>query len=117
MEDPSLSFRLDEESGQNLIGGLGELHLEIVCDKLRRRFDINVDIGDAYVGTGRRCAKTGAVTKSLLRSHYRHQALFAEATLETRRNAEVPSVVVSNETVIPNLGRACSPGGGPRDPR
>jgi elongation factor G len=49
IEDPSLRVKYDEESGQTLILGIGELHLEIVCDKLKRRFGINVQTGAAYV--------------------------------------------------------------------
>lgn len=49
MEDPSLVVDANKESGQMLIRGLGELHLEIVCDKLRRQFGIAVSTGRAYV--------------------------------------------------------------------
>jgi elongation factor G len=49
MEDPSLHVDLDKESGQTLIRGIGELHLEIVCDKLKRQFNIPVNTGRAYV--------------------------------------------------------------------
>lgn len=50
LEDPSLKYEVSEESGQTIIRGLGELHLEIVCDKLKRQFSIDVQIGKAYVG-------------------------------------------------------------------
>ena len=49
MEDPSLQVELDKESGQTLLRGLGELHLEIVRDKLQRQFGISVSTGRAYV--------------------------------------------------------------------
>lgn len=49
LEDPSLTYENDKESGQTLISGIGELHLEIVCDKLKRQFNINVTTGKAYV--------------------------------------------------------------------
>jgi elongation factor G len=49
LEDPSLMYEVSEESGQTIIRGLGELHLDIVCDKLRRQFNIDVHIGKAYV--------------------------------------------------------------------
>ena len=49
LEDPSLVVELDKESGQTLLRGIGELHLEIVCDKLRRRFGIEVTTRKAYV--------------------------------------------------------------------
>ena len=49
IEDPSLRVELNKESGQTLLRGIGELHLEIVCDKLRRQFNIEVTTGRAYV--------------------------------------------------------------------
>lgn len=49
MEDPSLRVDSDKESGQTMLRGLGELHLEIVCDKLLRQFRIEVATGKAYV--------------------------------------------------------------------
>jgi elongation factor G len=49
LEDPSLKYEVSEESGQTIIRGLGELHLDIVCDKLRRQYNIDVQVGKAYV--------------------------------------------------------------------
>lgn len=49
LEDPSLEVVLDKESGQTLVRGIGELHLEIVCDKLKRQFNIPVTSGRAYI--------------------------------------------------------------------
>ena len=49
VEDPSLVVDMDKESGQTVLRGIGELHLEIVCDKLRRRFGIEVTTRRAYV--------------------------------------------------------------------
>ena len=49
VEDPSLSVEANAESGQTLLRGIGELHLEIVCDKLRRQFQLDVLTGRAYV--------------------------------------------------------------------
>lgn len=49
IEDPSLRVDLDKESGQTMLRGIGELHLEIVCDKLRRQFNVEVNTGRAYV--------------------------------------------------------------------
>ena len=49
IEDPSLRVDLDKESGQTILRGIGELHLEIVCDKLRRQFNVDVETGRAYV--------------------------------------------------------------------
>jgi elongation factor G len=49
MEDPSLMIHLDEETGQTIISGMGELHLEIVVDRLLREFVVNATIGKPQV--------------------------------------------------------------------
>lgn len=49
LEDPSLEVEIDKESGQTLLRGIGELHLDIVCDKLKRQYGIEVSLGKAYV--------------------------------------------------------------------
>ena len=49
LEDPSLSVELNAESGQLMISGIGELHLEIVCDKIKRQYGIEVSTGKAYI--------------------------------------------------------------------
>merc|ERR1711957_27197 len=44
-EDPSFRFSRDEESGQTIIEGMGELHLEIIVDRLKREFDVEANVG------------------------------------------------------------------------
>ena len=48
-EDPSFHVRTDSESGQTIISGMGELHLEIIIDRLRREFNVNANIGRPQV--------------------------------------------------------------------
>ena len=48
-EDPSFRVRADEESGQTIISGMGELHLEIIIDRLRREFKVDANIGRPQV--------------------------------------------------------------------
>ncbi|GAA2106183.1 elongation factor G [Actinomadura alba] len=44
-EDPSFQVHTDEETGQTVIGGMGELHLEIVVDRMEREFGVEADVG------------------------------------------------------------------------
>ena len=53
-EDPTLKYKYDEDSGQLLLNGVGELHLEIVVDRLNREFKIPVRVGKPQV-TYREC--------------------------------------------------------------
>ncbi|HUU71817.1 MAG TPA: elongation factor G [Burkholderiales bacterium] len=48
-EDPSFRVRSDEESGQTIISGMGELHLEILVDRMKREFSVDANIGKPQV--------------------------------------------------------------------
>jgi len=48
-EDPSFKVALDEDSGQTIISGMGELHLEIIVDRMKREFGVQANIGNPQV--------------------------------------------------------------------
>jgi elongation factor G len=59
-EDPSFRVRTDEESGQTIISGMGELHLEIIVDRMKREFGVEASVGKpqvAYRETFRRAVE------------------------------------------------------------
>jgi len=58
-EDPSFRVRTDEESGQTIIAGMGELHLEIIVDRMLREFGVSANVGKPQV------AYREAITKSI----------------------------------------------------
>jgi len=69
-EDPTFRVYTDEETGQNIIAGMGELHLEIIVDRLTREFNVDANVGKPQVayreairkpahGTGRFIRQTG----------------------------------------------------------
>lgn len=49
MEDPSFQVKTDEETGQTIISGMGELHLEIIVDRLKREFSVEANVGKPQV--------------------------------------------------------------------
>ncbi len=55
-EDPSFRVRSDEESGQTIISGMGELHLEIIVDRMKREFNVEANVGAPQVAY-RECIK------------------------------------------------------------
>lgn len=48
-EDPTFKYWTDEETGQTIIAGMGELHLDIICDRLKREFNVAVNVGAPQV--------------------------------------------------------------------
>ncbi len=57
-EDPSFRVRTDEESGQTIISGMGELHLEIIVDRMRREFGVDANVGAPQVAYRETVKKT-----------------------------------------------------------
>jgi elongation factor G len=49
VEDPTFVVRVDDETGQTLISGMGELHLEVIVDRLEREFNVVANVGDPRV--------------------------------------------------------------------
>ncbi len=62
-EDPSFRLRTDEETGQTIIAGMGELHLEIIVDRLTREFKVGANVGKPQV------AYREAITKTVDKEH------------------------------------------------
>ncbi len=48
-EDPTFNIKVDHETGQTIIGGMGELHLEIIVDRMKREFKVEADVGKPQV--------------------------------------------------------------------
>ncbi|MGF0225202.1 elongation factor G [Dietzia natronolimnaea] len=48
-EDPTFSVRLDDETGQTVIGGMGELHLDVLVDRMKREFKVEANVGKPQV--------------------------------------------------------------------
>jgi elongation factor G len=76
-EDPSFRVHTDAESGQTIIEGMGELHLEIIVDRIRREFDVAVNVGVPRVAY-RETVRTGIEIEGRFirhtggRGHYGH---------------------------------------------
>jgi elongation factor G len=66
-EDPSFRVRTDEESGQTIISGMGELHLDIIVDRMRREFSVEANIGKPQVAYRETIRKTVDVEGKFVR--------------------------------------------------
>ena len=66
MEDPTFVLRQDEETAQTIIGGMGELHLEIMVDRMKREFNVEANIGRPQV------AYRETITKEVMNVDFKH---------------------------------------------
>jgi elongation factor G len=66
-EDPSFQVRTDEETGQTVISGMGELHLEILVDRMKREFKVEANVGRPQV------AYRETITKTVEKVEYTHK--------------------------------------------
>jgi elongation factor G len=84
-EDPTFRVRSDEETGQTLISGMGELHLEIIVDRLVREFKVQANIGKPQVAYKETITKAAQgigrfIRQSGGRGQYGHVVIHAEPT-------------------------------------
>jgi elongation factor G len=66
-EDPTFHVRTDEETGQTIIGGMGELHLEVLVDRMKREFRVEANVGKPQV------AYRETITKLVQKVDYTHK--------------------------------------------
>jgi len=66
-EDPTFQVRSDEETGQTIISGMGELHLEVLVDRMRREFNVEANVGKPQV------AYRETITKKVPKIDYTHK--------------------------------------------
>jgi len=86
-EDPTFNVRTDEETGQTIIAGMGELHLEIIVDRLKREFKVEANVGRPQVAY--REAITEMVDEHyVLKKQTGGRGQFAEVYMEVGPNEE-----------------------------
>ncbi|CAM3234633.1 elongation factor G [Sporolactobacillus spathodeae] len=66
-EDPTFKTHTDEETGQTIIGGMGELHLDIIVDRMRREFKVDANVGNPQVAYRETLTKAGRAEGKFIR--------------------------------------------------
>ncbi|HHD64244.1 MAG TPA: elongation factor G [Desulfobulbaceae bacterium] len=80
-EDPSFRVSIDEDSGQTIISGMGELHLEIIIDRLLREFKVNANVGTPQVAY-RETLTTAATGEGRFETHGTGREQYGHVVLE-----------------------------------
>ncbi|OBT24748.1 translation elongation factor G [Vibrio tasmaniensis] len=68
-EDPSFRVETDDETGQTLISGMGELHLDIIVDRMKREFSVNCNVGNPQVAYRETIRGTAKAEGKFIREH------------------------------------------------
>jgi len=95
-EDPTFRFHTDAESGQIIISGVGELHLEILVDRLKREFNVPVKVGKPQVAYRETITSTARAEGKFVRSNAGKNQ-FGQVTIEVRPNDSGKGLQFSNE--------------------
>lgn len=95
-EDPTFRFHTDAESGQIIISGVGELHLEILVDRLKREFNVPVKVGKPQVAYRETITSVARAEGKFVRSNAGKNQ-FGQVTIEVRPNDSGKGLEFSNE--------------------
>jgi elongation factor G len=114
-EDPSFRVHTDEESGQTIISGMGELHLDIIVDRMKREFGVEANVGApqvAYRETIRKAVEADGkfVRQSGGRGQYGHVVLRLEPVGEGEPDYEFVNEIVGGvvpREYIPAVDKGC----------
>ena len=114
-EDPSSKMRTDEEAGQTIISGMGELHLDVLVDRMRREFSVEANMGKpqvAYRETIKKLVEQEAkfVRQSGGRGQYGHVYIKMEPLNSEEENYEFVNKIVGGaipREFIPAVDKGC----------
>lgn len=95
-EDPTFRFKTDEETGQMLISGVGELQLEIMVDRLKREFGVGVNVGKPQVAY-RETVASSAQQEEILDRNVGGKAQFAHVILNVSPSDVGANIVFENK--------------------
>ena len=97
-EDPTLRVRFDDRTGQTILSGMGELHLEVVIDRLRREFNVSARVGAPQVAYCETITRAASGDGRLVRQTGGH-GQFAHVMLEVEPMNKGEGVLIDNRIV------------------
>lgn len=96
-EDPSLKISTSEETGQVIISGMGELHLQIIADRLLREFKVNANVGKPQVSY-RECISISAKASDTFSRTFQNKNYTAKVSLSVEPNKDKTEVEINVPT-------------------
>jgi elongation factor G len=96
-EDPSLKISTSEETGQVIISGMGELHLQIIADRLLREFKVNANVGKPQVSY-RECISISAKASDTFSRTFQNKNYTAKVSLSVEPNKDKTDVEINVPT-------------------
>ncbi len=105
-EDPSFRSNYDDETGQTIISGMGELHLEIIKNKLVRDMKVNVEVGKPRVSYREAITRTAEYVRGLFKKQTGGRGQFGDCTINlepfTKAQAEAEELKFDNNIAFEN---------------
>ena len=114
-EDPTFTVKLDDETGQTVIGGMGELHLDVLVDRMKREFKVEANVGAPQV------AYRETIRKTVEKLEYTHKkqtggsGQFAKVIIALEPYAPEPETLEEGESAIYKFENAVTGGRVPRE--
>lgn len=102
IEDPTFTYKHNTETGQLLIFGMGELHLEIIVDRLRREFNVGINVGKPQVSYRESIAGT-ARSEFTFNKELGGKVQFGQVTLEIEPTDCITGVVVESKVTAKQI--------------
>jgi len=106
-EDPTFTVRQDEETGQTVIGGMGELHLDILVDRMKREFKVDANVGAPMV------AYRETIRRKVDKVEYTHKKQTGGSGQFARVLVTFEPLVDAEDGAIYEFANAVTGGGGP----
>ncbi len=97
-EDPTFVIKTDEDTGQTIIAGMGELHLEVIIDRLRREFKVEANVGKPQIAY-RETIRQAAEGLGVLKKQSGGRGQFGKVKVAVRPNESGKGITIENKVV------------------
>ncbi len=97
-EDPTFVVKTDQDTGQTIIAGMGELHLEVIIDRLRREFKVEANVGKPQIAY-RETITASAQGEGLLQKQTGGKGQYAKVNLSVAPNQQGKGLTIENKVV------------------